>query len=69
VQQFSLESFMDDETVKNAQDRLFHIKNTLETQNSIVKMLYQEIARVNFKEVVKQPGFKQDVAKIFNLTE
>lgn len=69
MQQFSLESFMDDETVKNAQDRLFHIKNTLETQNSIVKMLYQEIARVNFKEVVKQPGFKQDVAKIFNLTE
>ena len=60
---------MDDETVQNAQDKLFHIKHTLETQNAVVKMLYQEIARVNFREVSKVSGFKQDVAKIFTLTD
>ena len=32
-------------------------------------MLYQEISRVNFREVSKVTGFKQDIAKIFTLTE
>jgi len=41
----------------------------LETQNAVVKMLYQEIGRVNFREVSKVAGFTQDVAKIFTLTE
>ena len=69
VHTFDFENFMENETVQDGQEKLEHIKQTLETQNAVVKLLLKELGRVKFNEVSKIAGFKQDIARIFTLTE
>jgi hypothetical protein len=57
------------ETVEDLEEKLQHIRTTVATQNDLFTILKKSINKINFEEFLKTEQFKNEINKIFTLSE